>query len=347
MLSLFMKNKKPIVGLIKIIGILLVITGLTIYFLGQGRILIDSKTTSQVLWMALQGKVNNDLTTDVIYYLRLPRFLLSLFVGAGLAVCGCVMQAVLRNSLADPYLIGISSGASLGAVIAIVFGLGTWHGFALIGLFAFGGALLFSALIIVTANVLGRVKEVGLLLCGMMLNAIGSSLVSLLLVLFADTDGIQNLTYWLMGSLQQATFPQIQWVGLLVLGGTFFFWSQYRALNLLVLGEEAATTLGYSTQRIRQYYILLVAILVGTMVYVSGMIGFVGLLVPHMVRLVVGENHRILVPVSAIVGAAFLAIADMGSRMALASEELPIGIVVALIGSPIFIALLVRKIQGR
>ena len=257
------------------------------------------------------------------------------------------MQAVLRNGLADPYLMGISSGAGAGAVGAIVLGIGSWHGVELVGLFAFLGALAFAGAIVLAARWMGKANELGILLCGMALNAVGSAVVSLMVSLFSDTEGIQNITYWLMGSLQRATFLQAGIIGALVLAGTAFFVCRGRVLNMMLAGEEAALTLGYDINGARQKYILLVAVLVGSIVCVSGMIGFVGLVIPHIVRMVTGSNHFRLLPISAVCGAVFLAAADLAGRTWLDGVEVPIGIIVSLVGAPAFVGLLVRQAYRR
>lgn len=283
---------------------------------------------------------------DIIWLLRMPRIILAMCVGAGLSVTGVIMQAIVKNPLADPYILGISSGASLGATIAILLGIGVFLGENFIGLAAFAGAFLVSLLVLIIANIGGQANSVKLILSGMALNAVCSAFASFVVYFANNLEGMQTISYWLMGSLAGATWSLIAILVPVILLGTVFFWSQRNILNIMLLGDEAAITLGYSLHRYRQLYLLLSTFIVGFIVYAAGMIGFVGLIVPHIVRMLTGSNHARLIPLSAITGAAFLIWADLGCRVIIPRTELPIGILISMIGAPTFIYLMIKRTYG-
>ena len=280
---------------------------------------------------------------DIIWLLRLPRIILAMCVGAGLSVTGVVMQAIVKNPLADPYILGISSGASLGATAAILLGVGSFLGGNFIGLAAFSGAFMVSLAVLFIANLGGHSNSLRLLLAGMALSATCSAFSSFIVYFANNMAGMQTIAYWLMGSLAGATWDLLAILVPLTIGGIVFFWSQTRMLNLMLLGDEVALTLGYNLRTYRQVYLLISSMMVGFVVYAAGMIGFVGLLVPHVVRMLVGTNHKRLIPVSASVGAVFLIWMDLFCRIIIPRNELPIGISISMIGAPFFIYLMVKK----
>lgn len=283
---------------------------------------------------------------DVVWYIRLPRLLLSLGVGMGLSVCGVIMQAVVKNPLAEPYVLGISSGASLGATAAVLLGVGAAFGANSVGIMACLGAFAISLGVIGIANIGGRPNSVKLLLAGMALSSVCSAFSSFIVYFAHDKEGIESITYWMMGSMAGASWERDGVVLPVVLIGTLFFWTQYRNLNLMLLGDESAVTLGTELHRWRQLYLLVSAAMVGFAVYAAGMIGFVGLVVPHVVRMIFGTDHRKLIPICALVGAIFLIWADVACRVLIRGMELPIGILTSMIGAPCFIYLMARKKYG-
>lgn len=283
---------------------------------------------------------------DVVWFIRLPRMILAMGVGTGLAVCGVVMQAVVKNPLAEPYVLGISSGASLGATSAIMLGLGAALGGNFVGIVACAGAFLISLAVVTLANIGGRATSVKLLLAGMALSSMCGAFSSFIIYIAHDKEGIESVTYWTMGSLAGASWERNAVVLPVVLAGMAFFWSQYRNLNLMLLGDEQAVTLGTDLRHWRHIYLLVSALMVGFVVYASGMIGFVGLVVPHVVRMLFGTDHKKLVPLSALVGAIFLIWADVACRVLIKGMELPIGILTSIIGAPCFIYLMVRRKYG-
>ena len=280
---------------------------------------------------------------DVVWFIRLPRLMLALGVGMGLSICGVVMQAIVKNPLADPYILGVSSGASLGATLSVMLGIGAVFGSNSIGVMAFLGAFGISLAVVALANIGGRANSVKLLLAGMALSALCSSFSNFIVYVANDKEGMQTITYWLMGSLAGADWETLSVILPLILLGSLFFWTQYRTLNLMLLGDETSITLGTDLHRWRQVYLLVSSAMIGFLVYASGMIGFVGLVIPHVVRILVGTDHKRMIPVCALVGAIFLIWADVLCRLAIRGAELPIGILTSIIGAPCFIYLMIRK----
>lgn len=283
---------------------------------------------------------------DIVWLLRLPRLVLAIAVGMGLSVCGVIMQAIIKNPLADPYILGISSGASLGAIVAILFGIGGAFGTNYVGVCAFIGAFLISLAVLFVSNVGGRSSPVKLLLAGMALSSVCSALSSFIIYFDNDKEGLQSITYWLMGSLAGAKWEGIAIVFPIVLMAVVFFWTQSRILNLMLLGDEVSVTLGTDLQRYRQGYLLISSLIVGFVVYCAGMIGFVGLLIPHIVRMFFGTDHKKLIPLAALTGGIFLIWADVLCRIIIPKTELPIGILIAMIGAPFFVYLMSKKTYG-
>ncbi len=283
---------------------------------------------------------------DIVWLLRLPRLILATVVGAGLASCGVVMQAIVKNPLADPYILGISSGASLGATAAILLGVGAALGENFVGIAAFGGAFAVSLGVLFIANLGGRGSAMKLLLAGMALSAVCSAFASFIVYFANNKEGIQTITYWMMGSFAGAKWDSLAVLAPLILGAAAFFWSQHRVLNLMLLGDEAAVTLGTDLHGYRQGYLLVSSLVVGFIVYAAGMIGFVGLIVPHVVRMLVGTDHRRLIPIAAVTGAVFLVAADGLCRIIIPKTELPIGILISLIGAPCFVYLMAKRSYG-
>lgn len=282
----------------------------------------------------------------IIEQIRLPRTLLGLCVGAVLALTGVAMQGLFRNPLADPGLVGVSGGAALGAALAIVGGsqLGNlppaWSPYVL-SLSAFLGGLLVTALVYRLGRRDGQTQVATMLLAGVAMTALAGAGVGLFTYL-ADDATLRSLTFWNLGSLNGASYQRL-WP-LLLVGVGVACWLPRRAaaLNALLLGESEARHLGFEVERLKRELVLCTALGVGAAVAAAGLIGFVGLVVPHLMRLLVGPDHRVLLPASLLAGASLLLLADLLARLLLAPAELPIGIVTALIGAPFFLYLLVR-----
>ena len=283
---------------------------------------------------------------DVVWLIRLPRLILAIGVGMGLSVCGVVMQAIVKNPLADPYVLGVSSGAYLGATLAMLLGLGTLLGGSAMGVLGCAGAFLVSLAVVGLANLGGRANAVKLLLAGSALSAVCSGFSNLFIFILNDDHAASAVVQWSMGSLAGADWQSNGVILPVVLAGTLFFWTQYRNLNLMLLGDESAVTLGTDLHRWRLVYLLVSALLVGFVVYKAGLIGFVGLLIPHVVRMVFGTDHKKLIPLSALLGAIFLIWADVLCRVVLPGNELPIGVLTSLVGAPVFVYLMARKKYG-
>jgi iron complex transport system permease protein len=301
---------------------------------------------SELFHMEQFSAYSSGAVHDVVWLIRLPRVLLALAIGMGLSVSGDVMQAIVKNPLADPYILGVSSGASLGATLAIMIGIGTMFGSHAVGVMAFIGALAAAFLVMWISTIGGRSNTGKLILSGMAVSSVCSAFSSFVIYIANNRNAASEVAYWTMGSLASAGWQTDRWILIIMITGTLFFWSQYRTLNLMLLGEETAITLGTDLRRYRMIYLVVVSVMVGFAVYAAGIIGFVGLIIPHAVRMLAGTDHKRLIPFSALVGAIFLIWADVASRIILPNSEMPIGILVSLIGAPCFIYLMVRSSYG-
>lgn len=278
----------------------------------------------------------------VIWDIRIPRLILGAAVGAGLAVAGAILQAVVRNALADPYILGINSGASTGAALATLFGVSA--GFAdVLQRAAFIGALVASAVMFFIARSAGRLTSVRLLMAGIAVGCALSVVTSFLIFAPESAEGSRSVMFWLLGSLGLGRWGLLLVVSVLVVVAvTIVFWSMGRRIDALTVGDDAALTMGVNPDRMRVILVVLTCILVGSVVAMAGSIGFVGLLIPHAARRLVGGSHRHMIPVAALLGASLLIAADIGARTLLAPQEIPIGILTSLVGAP-FLILLVRR----
>ena len=279
---------------------------------------------------------------EILVRFRLPRLLLACLVGAALACSGVVFQALLRNPLADPYILGISSGAGLGAMIAIVSGLNwTLWGQSPMAVFAFVGASATVWLVWFIGRLTGRFHVTGLLLAGVVVNAFFSAVI-MFITSIAKADRVHDTIFWLMGNITEADFLTL-WVGAgCVVGGMLALFFISPQLNALCLGADDARSMGVNVARTRMIAFGVAAAITAVAVSLSGLIGFVGLVVPHAVRLVFGPDHRQLLPLSGIVGALFLIVADTLARVIIAPAQLPVGVVTAIVGGPFFLVLLIR-----
>lgn len=283
---------------------------------------------------------------DVVWLIRLPRLVLAATVGTCLSLCGVAMQAIVKNPLADPYILGVSSGANLGVTLAVLLGVGTAFGGNSVGLMAFAGALGISFAVVALANVGGRATSVKLLLAGSALSAVCGAGTQFLLYLKNADHAATEIMRWTMGSLASANWPNNGVMLAVAAGGTVFFLTQCRTLNLMLLGDETAVTLGTDLHRYRILYLIVSSLMVGFAVYSAGAIGFVGLVVPHVVRLLFGTDHRRMVPLCALAGALFLVWADVLCRTILPGNEIPVGILTSMLGAPVFLYLMVRHHYG-
>ena len=275
----------------------------------------------------------------IVLELRGPRVLMALLVGMALAVAGATFQSMLRNPLADPYLLGVASGAACGAIIAIM------AGWPLLPLAAFLGALLSAAVVIAIAHRSGTMHPHTVVLAGVVVNAFLASVIAVLIV-FSSADATRGIVFWLMGAVTTQTYGTLIIIGACVLGSlTLLFWKA-RNLDLLAQGDPAARQLGLDVERYQWFLMVLTTLLTGVAVAYNGLIGFVGLIVPHIGRFLFGADNRVLIPVAALLGAIVLVTADALARTVIAPSELPVGAVTALAGGPFFFMLL-RKARHR
>jgi iron complex transport system permease protein len=278
----------------------------------------------------------------IVWTFRMPRAILAILVGAGLALVGVVLQALVRNPLADPYLLGISSGASFGAVAVLVLGSAAFGGLTLSAA-AFAGAMLATGALYVLAQRYGHVSPLRLILAGVALDYLFRAAYSYILQQATFGQAYATVLFWLLGSLAAARWDLLTIPTVVLVTGMGFLLLQARPLNALLAGEETAVALGIHLGRLRTGLFVATAVLVGVMVAVSGAIAFVGLIVPHMCRMVVGADHRRLLLVSALGGATFLQLADLASRLVDKPREQPLSIVTAAVGVPFFLWLLRRE----
>lgn len=292
------------------------------------------------------GPVTWDWSHDTIVWdVRLPRVLLDAMVGAGLAVCGAVLQAMVRNLLADPYILGINSGASCGAAAAILFGFGAWLGDHALQGSAFLGALAAAVVVFLVARSAGRVTSVRLLLAGVAVGYALYAATSFLIFASGSAEGARSVMFWLLGSLGLAEWNGPLAVVVVTVGAVGLFTILGPRLDGLAIGDETAQALGVDPARLQTILLLAVSLCVGVLVAASGSIGFVGLVVPHLARRVLGARHGVVIPAAALMGATFLIWADLFARTILAPQEIPIGIITALVGAP-FLLVLVRRFHA-
>lgn len=280
---------------------------------------------------------------DIVWILRMPRILLAACVGMGLTLSGIIMQAVVKNPLADPYILGVSSGASLGATCAIFGGLGAYLGSQSIGICAFTGAFTVSVLVIAISGRSKNKSSSNLLLSGMAVSAICASLSSLIAFLGRDKEGMEAITYWLMGNVANAKIGNVIILMILFLIIFAYFLTQTRILNLMLVGYESAVTMGVDLEKYIKKYLILNGLLVGFIVFNSGTIGFVGLLIPHAVRLFFGANHRKLLPVAVVFGGLAAVVLDILSRTLIKGIDVPLGVIFAILGAPCFIYMMLKQ----
>lgn len=302
------------------------------------------------LSQALQNIFSSNPDAEIFFRARLPRVLLGVAIGGGMATCGVVLQALLGNPLACPQMLGVSGGASLGGILGLIFfpywlspiaggllGEISWVPFA-----AFLGALLSMILVYRFSLFHGRLHPYHLLLSGVIFNSFIAAII-MFLNSIVDFYQAQGLLFWLMGSLSTRAYLTVAFIWAYIIFGFLWLWAKGLSLNLITLGEEAAMQLGVETGALQRQVFVASSLMIGAMVSVSGMIGFIGLMVPHAMRLIVGGDHRLLLPASFLGGGIFLCWADTLARIMLAPAELPVGIITAFLGGPFFLVLLYRE----
>jgi iron complex transport system permease protein len=316
---------------------------------GFGALLVASVVAAALvgpvhanLWTALAPGGEHTPDFAILFRARLPRVLLGAVVGGALACSGAALQALLGNPLADPHLLGVSAGAAVAGAIALVAGADPVS--ALVPLAAFAGALATVASVFLVARAAGKTSPYAILLVGVVCNALGAAAIMLINAIASYTQA-QGILFWIMGSLSAQSYGLVAIVTVYALLGVAVLVRHAQNLNLLAAGEEGALTLGVEVEGVRRAVFLAASLLVGAAVSVSGMINFVGLIVPHLLRLLLGPDLRLLLPASFLGGAAFLVWADALARTAFAPSELPVGVVTALLGGPFFLVLLRRSLR--
>lgn len=278
----------------------------------------------------------------IIWNGRVPRVLLGLLAGAGLSLCGVAMQATVNNPIAEPYILGVSSGATFGATLTIAFGL-----ISLTSIGSFFGAIIATFLVVVIASHKGKMTSTRLILAGTVVNALFSAFANFIITVFGDSNSISDIKFWTMGSLTSASYENLLIPSIVILLAILFFLTQGRVLNAMMMGDETAVSLGINLSVYRLIYMIIIALITGVLVSSCGIIGFVGLIIPHISRGLVGTNHKKIVPISILLGAIFLVWADVLARTVVENTELPIGIFTSLVGAPFFIYIVVRRSYGK
>ena len=297
-----------------------------------------------VLRGRLTGGVGSDPAADtIVWELRAPRVLMAVVVGAGLSIAGACMQTLVRNPLADPYLLGVSSGAGVGATLVIVLGalsgLGVWA----LSLGALGGALLATAFVLGISLAQGGITPLRLVLTGVVMSAAFSSVSSFLVFFSSDPRATQSVLFWLLGSLSGSVWTHVLPSVLVVALSTLALIAVHSWLDALAAGPDVAAALGVPVAQLRVALFVLVSVLVGVLVAVSGGIGFIGLVIPHLARILVGARHRAVLPIAAVGGALFLVWVDVAARVIVRPQEIPLSVVTGLVGAPVFLLLLGRR----
>ncbi|MBM3605178.1 MAG: iron ABC transporter permease [Alphaproteobacteria bacterium] len=301
-----------------------------------------------VLDRLLPGLVAHDVGAghaSIIWQIRLPRVILAGLVGAGLGLVGAALQAVTRNPLADPHLLGISSGAAFGAIAALLH-LGMFLGALTVPLVAFGGALMATAMVLGVAHLAGARSAERLVLTGVAVSFVVMACANILIFL-GDPRATHTVVFWMLGGLGMAQWSHLLWPMAVLLPCGLWLWAQADRLNAMSLGDETASSLGLNVGRFRLTVFVMAALITGVMVAFSGLIGFVGLMMPHLVRMVCGGDNGRVLPASAFAGAIFLICADALARVALAPEDIPIGVVTGLAGGIFFIWIMSRQSGSR
>lgn len=308
---------------------------------------IASFEVIRILGMSIDTGEWTTAQYNIIWMIRFPRVLLAVLVGSGIAIVGVTMQAMVRNPLADPYLLGVSSGASVGAVSVLAFGAFSFAESYALSFGAFLGALAACSMVYLLAHVNGRLFAPRLILAGVAVGYFLSGITSLITMTADQRELARSILSWILGSLAGTQWHELGLPALALLLGISWLIMQSRTLDVLLLGDETASTLGIDTTNTRRILFLIVSCLTGIMVAVSGAIGFIGLIIPHITRMLVGTGHRLVLPVSALIGAIFLIWVDVVARVAFAPVEVPVGIITALLGGPFFIWLLCRHSHSR
>ncbi|MGT2742435.1 FecCD family ABC transporter permease [Streptococcus plurextorum] len=323
------------------VGLCLIVVISMVFAVGMGSVTIPLQTTYSIISHHLFGLFDPSdwsmVQDNVIWQLRLPRVVMGAFIGAALSLSGVCMQALTRNHLAEPFILGVSSGASVFATLGIIFGAFTWLGTYALPFSAFLGALVSFILVYLLSRMRGAINLSHLLLSGVVVSMICDALTKAITLSAPNALGLHHVEFWMAGSLASVKWDYLLLPGFLISVSVAYLWLHHRYLNLLLFGEETAENLGLNVKRFQKILIVLASLLTGISVAISGTIGFVGLICPHFARLLVGSDHKRLLFVAAMLGSLLVIWADVLARVMIAPEELPLGILTAIIGGPFFI----------
>jgi iron complex transport system permease protein len=335
------RDRLPLPAVLAGCAVLLVVT-MTLG-VAVGSVALSPAAVWQVVVDHISGHPDTATVADeIVWQIRLPRVLLAAVVGAALTTAGTVVQALVRNALADPFLLGVSSGASVGATAVLLFGA-----FASLGVWSLSagsvlGALAAMAAVFLVSRTSRQLAPTQLILCGVVLSALFESVTSFL-IFRGNPQAAQSILFWLLGSFGNANWTQLPIPAACLVIAMGYLLAQARALNALAMGSEPAASLGVDVARLRRNLFIATSLMVGVAVAVSGVIGFVGLVVPHIVRLMVGSEHRRVLPVGVLFGASFMVVGDLLARTIVSPQEMPIGVITAFIGAPTLIVLIRRR----
>ena len=334
------RDRLPLSAVLAGCAVLLVVT-MTLG-VAVGSVALSPAAVWQVVVSHVSGHPDTTVADEIVWQIRLPRVLLAAVVGAALTTAGTVVQALVRNALADPFLLGVSSGASVGATAVLLFGafasLGVWS----LSVGSVLGALAAMAAVFLVSRTSRQLAPTQLILCGVVLSALFESVTSFL-IFRGNPQAAQSILFWLLGSFGNANWSQLPIPAACLVVAVGYLLAQARALNALAMGAEPAASLGVDVARLRRNLFIATSLMVGVAVAVSGVIGFVGLVVPHIVRLMVGSEHRRVLPVGVLFGASFMVVGDLLARTIVSPQEMPIGVITAFIGAPTLIVLIRRR----
>ena len=345
-----LESKSTYLGFILIMVLILCVSIVISIILGS--VDIELKDIAGFLANKFSGRRVVEVTWDksiesIVWDIRFPRVFVAFFVGAGLTLCGIIMQALTKNTLADPYVLGISQGASAGAVFMIMYGSLFFYGPYGTMLGAFIGAVISIIIALNISKIRNKITATQLILAGIAVAALFGAATNLMIYMQrTGSDKVKTAQYWMMGSLSGSTWERLLYVSITFLLCFIVIYSIRKMLDAMLLGDDVAMTLGVNTSKLKIIMILVATLLTGVIVSISGVIGFVGLTIPHITRSIVGSKHTRLIPAATLVGGTFLVVADVISRVVISPEELPIGVVSAFFGAPLFLYLIKKSNNG-
>jgi iron complex transport system permease protein len=349
--KIFNRENPNLLAIVIILIVLAIVT--MIVATGLGPVSVSPQNTAKILISQIPGCNNlfeptwTRVEYNIVIGLRIPRVCLGMIVGASLAVCGVTMQALVRNNLADPFILGVSSGAAAFATLGMLFGVFSFLGTYSLSISAFIGSAITIIFVYMISRVRGRINITQLLLSGVAISMIMDGLTQIIKLSAPNALGLHNAEFWMSGSLAGAKWAYLKLPLIVLIICMIFLQINYRGLNVLLLGEETAGALGVNVKLLQKELVLVASLMAGVTIAVSGTIGFVGLMVPHFTRLLVGGDHRKVLPISALLGGILVVWVDVVARMLIAPEELPVGILTAIIGGPLFIYMLKRQTKEK